>query len=113
MLKVGFIVFLITAILAITAYASYTMYSESVTVTVKVGETLGLASSAIDIIAGESITLTATISDYKNGVVISFYDSASSPSLIGQATTAGGGIATLTITPVAGTHIYTAIGLHP
>ncbi len=78
-------------------------------------ETLNLGSSSTDIREGESITLTATVSDQRNGIVISFYDDFNSQhNLIGQATTAGGGIATLVTTPTgAGQHSYSAVGLHP
>jgi hypothetical protein len=116
--KIGFKLLLVCVLLASTigvVVASYVMTSNSVVVTVTAAETLNLGSSSTDIREGESITLTATVSDQRNGIVISFYDDFNSQhNLIGQATTAGGGIATLVTTPTgAGQHSYSAVGLHP
>lgn len=92
------------------AVASYVMTSNTVTVIVNNAETLTLTSSLSTAVSGQQITLTATISDQRNGVVVTFYDNGVN---VGQATSMGGGIATLTVTPAVGTHSYTATGLHP
>jgi hypothetical protein len=92
------------------AYASYVMTTQTITVTVTDPQTMSLGASSQTIVSGQSLTLTATISDQRNGVVVTFYDGETS---VGQATSAGGGIASLTIQPSMGTHNYHATGLHP
>lgn len=92
------------------AVGSYVMNSPAITVTVSKAECLGLGANRLSLTEGEVLTLTATVSDQRNGIVISFYEDGA---LIGQATTSGGGIATLEIYPTPGTHTYTATGLHP
>ncbi len=92
------------------AVASYVMTTPTITVTVTKAETMGIASSSQTIVEGQTLTLTATISDQRNGVVVTFYQDGVS---CGQATSMGGGIATLTLTPSQGTHSYYAVASHP
>jgi hypothetical protein len=112
-IKLALAVLALCVLMAGSGYviAAYIMTSNAVTVTVVASASLSLSTSSSSITQGEAITLTAVISDQRNGVVISFYDHETEP--VGQATTAGGGIATLALTPSAGSHSYTATGLHP
>lgn len=107
-------IFLILAILFASfgvAVAVYEITSNIVTVTVSAPQAqLTLATSATAITLGESITLTATLNDFANGVVVTFYDGTTN---VGQTNTTGGGIATLQLTPSIGTHNYKAIATHP
>lgn len=99
----------VASIVGITV-GSYVMNSPSITVTVNKAECLGLGANRLSLTEGEVLTLTATVSDQRNGIVISFYEDGA---LIGQATTSGGGYASIEIYPTTGTHTYTATGLHP
>jgi hypothetical protein len=91
--------------------ATYTMTSAPVTGSVSAPEaTLSLALDKTAIVAGESWTLTATVSDGASGVTINFLEGSSS---VGSAVTGVGGVATLTLTPAVGSHTYTATGEHP
>jgi hypothetical protein len=92
------------------AVASYVMTSNVVSLTVTDPERLTLAGSHQTIVSGQTYTLTATISDQRNGVVVTFYDGDQS---IGQASSMGGGLATLTIEPSMGNHNYHAVASHP
>lgn len=109
-LKILALSFLVISCGFAVAYATYEITSNEVTVEVAQGANLALSASSTSINVGQSLTLTATLSDYANGVVVSFYDGGNT---VGQATTSGGGIATLTVNPNAGTHIYKAIATHP
>jgi hypothetical protein len=94
------------------AVAAYQITSNIVTVNVSAPQaTIALVSSATQVVGGTPITLTATLSDQANGVVVTFYDGGTQ--LTPQVNTSGGGIATLTLTPSVGTHDYTAQASHP
>jgi hypothetical protein len=101
---------IVAALIVGSAVASYTMTSNTVTVTVNDPVVMTLTASTSSTVSGQSITLTAYIADQVNGVTVTFYDNGVS---CGQAVSSGGGYAKLTIEPSMGTHNYYAVGLHP
>lgn len=104
------VVVLLASALISVVIASYQMQSSDIAVTVTKRQSIGISASAPEIVEGETVTLSAKVSDSRNGIVVSFYQNGT---LCGQATTLNGGVASLTITPPEGTHYYFAKGLHP
>lgn len=110
LLIVGFVaVSVILAAIAV-AYAVYVMNSPPVSGTVGAQATLGLALNPTTIIQGEQWTLTATVSDATSGITVTFVEGATT---VGTAVTDVSGVATLTLTPSVGFHMYSATATHP
>ena len=96
---------------ATAVIAGYEITSNHVTVTVSNPlATLTLTASATEFTSGQSVTLTATLSDFGNNILISLYEGGT---MLEQKPSAGGGIATFTVTPSVGTHDYVAYASHP
>lgn len=90
--------------------AAYVMTSNTVTTNGTAQATLTLAIDKTAFVQGDSVLLTATVSDQTSGLTITFNEGANP---VGTATTNGQGIATLTLTPTVGSHTYSATGSHP
>jgi len=92
------------------AVAAYEINSNHVSITVRQRPGLTLTASTTDVMEGFPITLTATLSDQANGVVVTLYDGGV---LVEQKSSCGGGIAVFTVTATLGTHDYWAVASHP
>lgn len=110
-LKFLLIVSLIAACITIPLVsAAYVMTSNTVQVTGTAQATLSLISDKSSFVVGSQILLSATVSDQTPGITINFLDGSVS---VGTSNTNSQSIATLTLTPQAGQHNYTATGSHP
>ena len=92
--------------------ASYIMTSNNVTVDVTEpvpNATLALTTSNTNIVEGNSVTLTATVSDGASGIAIDFWEGSQ---YLGSDTTDSLGKATIQLFPAVGSHVYTAQGEH-
>lgn len=70
--------------------------------------TTKLKASATSLIAGQSLTLTATVTAASGGTPTGTVRFLNGPALLGSGTLSASGVATLTITPVVGAYFITA-----
>ena len=72
---------------------------------------LQLTPNKTTLTVGETLTLTATVSDGTSGLTVTFYNQHDDP--VGTATTNTDGAATLNLVPQIGTWQYYATATHP
>jgi len=72
---------------------------------------LQLTPNKTTLTVGETLTLTATVSDGTSGLTVTFYNQNDDP--VGTATTNTDGVATLNLIPQIGTWQYYATATHP
>lgn len=95
----------------LTAYASYTIWSNSVNVTTTPPATLALSSNATTVIAGfDTVKLTAHISDNLAGLNVTFYEDGFA---FAWSLTDANGNATVTTPIIDANHYYDASTIHP
>jgi len=67
--------------------------------------------SASTLYVGEQVTLSTTVSDLTQGMVVNFFNN--NNAAVGSATTDSNGVASTSITPPIGTWTYYATATHP
>lgn len=72
---------------------------------------LQLTPNKTSLTVGETLTLTAVVSDGTSGLTVTFYNQHDAP--VGTATTNSDGFATLNLVPQVGTWQYYATATHP